>query len=150
MRTATAVIWRTVVCAGAMLAAPGCPHRTSTCVEAPAPVSSPPAGEPAGEAAGPVEPAPADGAWTTITVRSSTPDADVYADGVYQGKAPVIIHVPGGEREVTIRVTRDGYGTTERQVSASRSSVVDVDLTTVAARPRCTQEGKHGRGFVLS
>jgi hypothetical protein len=150
-RSATAIIWKTVVSAGAMLATPGCLFGggggggTRTVCEPAAPL---PAIEPVATG----EPVPAGTGPVTIVVQSQPPGANVLVDDVLQGTTPVSIELPSAETEVRIRITRDGYADESSTVVPDRDQQVEVTMTDAetAARPRCREEGVRGRGFVLA
>jgi hypothetical protein len=147
-RSATSIIWRTVVYAGAMLAAPGCPHSSSTCVEEPVAQTAVDTSEPEPL---PAEYEPALEGRVTLTVVSTPGGGDVYLNGDAAGKTPFRTTVPIGA-EVAIQVIRDGYATGEQTVTADADQTASIELQPlpVAARSRCTNEGRRGRGFVLS
>ncbi len=151
-RSATSIIWNTVVVAGAMLAVPGClgGGGTRTVCDPPDQVAAEPATAPTpDEVVSTGEPAAGD-TQITVMVMSSPSGAAVHVDDRLVGVTPVAIPLPSGDREVTIGLALEGYTAEQRLVRADRDQEIAVTLgEAVASRPRC-HEVPTGRGFVLS
>jgi len=178
-RTATAIIWRTVVCAGAALTAPAC-GGTSPPAGTPGPMGEPPdaavdeptevvvvAPDAAPAPVDPVEPVdPVDPVeepvdpppevapeMIAIKVTSKPSGATVYVDGVRAGKTPVEIQVPR-DAKAELRVEKSGYNTKTLEVAGDQPEELKVTLKkkpkVKEPRPRGPGEGGTGRGFILS
>jgi len=167
-RTATAIIWSTVVSAGAML---GCSHSPPTnqptaAVAEPAVAVevAPPQGSPAtvGESR-PVQDQPtpspaaaapiiAEVARVNITVASTPPGASVYRNGTLIGTTPVNVSAEPSDTPLALRLELDGYTTKDATVTPSADTRVSFALAKIAAAPRArgTSGKRTGRGFVLS
>jgi hypothetical protein len=169
-RTATAIIWSTVVSAGAMLGSAGCGGGGATRTGPVTPVGqgtvekAPPAeliatqvspGEPIETLDDPafVEPAPpAEVARVKVTITSNPAGADVYAsdDGQLRGRTPLQLELEMSDQPMTLRITRDGYD--EQELVVQRSADTNHEVALVKAkRIRGGGKGKGtGRGFILS
>ena len=160
-RSATSVIWKSVVAAGAMLAIPACGKSSTGSTTGPVtsqpaePVTAEPTEpEPVTAEAAPVTPvAPAAPMMITITVQSTPPGAKVYVDDEEQprGVTPLALELEQTDVDMQIRVMHDGYQERVETVTPSDSRVVEVALDKIQPRPRPPRGGKSlGRGFVLS
>lgn len=140
-----------MVCAGAMLAAPGCfGGGTRTVCDPPDQVTAEPASPPTAAEVSIGEQVPGVDAIITVTVTSSPYGAEVYVDGVLAGVTPLQMQRASADAEMAIRVSRDGYRDEQRVLVGDRTQALTLTLgEAVASRPRCYQV-RHGRGFVLS
>lgn len=167
-RSATAIIWSTVVSAGAMLGTPACGGGNSAKPVKPTPVThSDPTPTPPAEpiyvgAPDPIEtldppvveapqPVPVV-AMVKLTITSTPVGATVYGgDGEVRGTTPLILEMPSSAEPLTLRVTHDGYGDKEMVVKPQSDATFDFTLVKKRVRGSGGGGGKGtGRGFVLS
>ena len=167
-RSATAIIWSTVVSAGAMLGTPACGGGNSAKPVKPTPVThsdptpTPPtepiyvgAPDPIETLDPPVVEAPPEPvvAMVKLTITSTPVGATVFgSDGVERGKTPLILELPSSAEPLTLRVSHDGYGDKEMVVKPEADATFDFALVkNKRIRGSGGGGGKGtGRGFILS
>lgn len=177
-RSATAIIWSTVVSAAAMLGTAGCTRGAPTTTPAPAaeftetgsteddPVAVAATVEITAVAVAPVpiEDAPAPTtpivapAVIELRVESAPYGAKVYRGGVQLGVTPLMVTMPASDDPLTLQLTHAGYD--DQALTVHPAADVAVKVTLVKAkRVRGTTLGTikvggsgkgTGRGFILS
>lgn len=159
-RSATSIIWSTVVSAAAMLGTPAC-HHDAAKPTTPAPVEQAPVAgaTPVEQAAPPADPEPVAVAEPTpapppapetvkLELISTPVGAEVYRDGELLGTTPLALEVVKSEDATTLDVKLDGYK--DKSVTLKPSADQHLEFSLVKAkRPRGSGGKGTGRGFIL-